>query len=37
MTFDGPAVIDQDDATPLIAPGFRARVDRAHNIIVERT
>jgi N-methylhydantoinase A len=37
MAFDGPAVIDQDDATPLIAPGFRARVDRAHNIILERT
>jgi len=37
MAFDGPAVIDQDDATPLIAPGFRAHVDRAHNVILERT
>jgi len=37
MTFDGPAVIDQDDATPLVSPGFRARVDPAHNIILERT
>ena len=36
MTFDGPAVIEQDDATPLVTPGFRARVDRAHNVILER-
>jgi N-methylhydantoinase A/oxoprolinase/acetone carboxylase beta subunit len=36
MVFDGPAVIEQDDATPLVAPGFRARVDDAHNILLER-
>ncbi len=37
MRFPGPAIVDQDDATPLIAPGFRAHVDPAHNIILERT
>jgi N-methylhydantoinase A len=37
MVFDGPAIIEQDDATPLVAPGFRARVDAAHNILLERS
>jgi len=37
MVFEGPAIIEQDDATPLVAPGFRARVDDAHNILLERT
>jgi N-methylhydantoinase A len=37
MTFEGPAIIEQDDATPLVAPGFRARVDDAHNILLERS
>jgi N-methylhydantoinase A len=37
MTFDGPAVVEQDDATDLVAPGFRARVDEAHNILLERS
>jgi N-methylhydantoinase A len=36
MAFDGPAIVEQADATPLVAPGFRARVDPAHNILVER-
>jgi N-methylhydantoinase A len=36
MAWEGPAIIEQDDATPLIAPGFRARVDAAHNILLER-
>ncbi|MDP9134518.1 MAG: hydantoinase/oxoprolinase family protein, partial [Actinomycetota bacterium] len=36
MTFAGPAIVDQDDTTVLITPGFRARVDHAHNIILER-
>ena len=36
MVFEGPAIIEQDDATPLVAPGFRARVDDAHNILLER-
>jgi N-methylhydantoinase A len=33
---DGPAIVDQSDATTLVAPGFRARVDAAHNLILER-
>jgi N-methylhydantoinase A len=37
MRFDGPAVVEQDDATPLVAPGFRARVDAADNLILERS
>ena len=37
MVFAGPAIIEQDDATPLVAPGFRARVDDAHNILLERS
>jgi N-methylhydantoinase A len=36
MAFDGPALIDQEDATALVAPGFHARVDRALNVILER-
>lgn len=36
LAFDGPAIVVQDDATPLVAPGFRARVDHAHNLILER-
>jgi N-methylhydantoinase A len=36
MAFDGPAIIEQSDATPLVAPGFHARVDAAHNILLER-
>jgi N-methylhydantoinase A len=36
MRFDGPAVVDQDDATLLVTPGFRARVDTATDIILER-
>ncbi len=36
MALSGPAIVDQDDTTCLIAPGFRARVDPAHNILLER-
>jgi N-methylhydantoinase A len=36
MTFDGPAIIEQSDSTPLVAPGFCARVDEAHNLLLER-
>ncbi len=36
MTFEGPAIIDQADATSLVAPGFLARVDLAHNLLLER-
>ena len=37
MAFTGPAIVDQDDATCLVAPGFRARVDHAHNLLLERS
>jgi N-methylhydantoinase A len=36
MTFNGPAVIDQDDATTVVYPNFRARVDAMRNLILER-
>jgi N-methylhydantoinase A len=36
LTLEGPAIIEQSDATPLIAPGFRARVDAAGHILLER-
>jgi N-methylhydantoinase A len=36
MRFDGPAVVDQEDATILVAPGFRARIDTATDIILEK-
>jgi N-methylhydantoinase A len=36
MAFDGPAIIEQSDATSLVAPGFHARVDAAHNVLLER-
>jgi N-methylhydantoinase A len=36
IAFEGPAIVDQDDATCLVAPGFRARVDHAHNLLLER-
>jgi len=36
MSFDGPAIIEQSDSTPLVAPGFCARVDDAHNLLLER-
>jgi N-methylhydantoinase A len=36
MTFDGPAIVDQDDATTVIHPDFHARVDAMGNLILER-
>ncbi|HEX8663353.1 MAG TPA: hydantoinase/oxoprolinase family protein [Beijerinckiaceae bacterium] len=33
---DGPAVLEQPDATTVIDPGLTARVDRLGNVIVER-
>ena len=33
---DGPAIIEQSDSTPLVAPAFRARVDDASNLLLER-
>ena len=37
MSFEGPAIITQEDSAPLVAPGFRARVDDACNILLERS
>ena len=36
LAIPAPAIVDQDDTTCLVAPGFRARVDRAHNLLLER-
>ncbi|WP_460449514.1 hydantoinase/oxoprolinase family protein [Alsobacter sp. SYSU BS001988] len=33
---DGPAVLEQPDATTVIDPGLRARVDKLGNIVIER-
>ena len=37
MTFAGPAIVDQADATCLVAPGFTVRVDHADNLLLERS
>lgn len=34
--FAGPAIIEQDDTTTLVTPGWRGRVDNAGNIILDR-
>jgi len=34
--FPGPAVVAQMDATTVIPPGWRARVDGYGNLVVER-
>jgi N-methylhydantoinase A len=36
-SFDGPAIIEQDDTTTLLLPGWRAQVDRRSNLILEPT
>jgi N-methylhydantoinase A len=36
MAFAGPAIVDQEDTTVLVAPGFHALVDDALNIVLER-
>jgi N-methylhydantoinase A len=33
---DGPAIVEQDDTTTLITPGWPGRVDRLGNLILER-
>jgi N-methylhydantoinase A len=33
---DGPAIVEQFDATTVIPPGWRAQVDRRRNLIVEK-
>ena len=35
--FDGPAIVEQDDTTTLITPGWRGRVDPHGNLLLERT
>jgi N-methylhydantoinase A len=34
--FDGPAIIEQDDTTTLLTPGWHARVDGVGNLMLER-
>jgi N-methylhydantoinase A len=36
-TFEGPAIIEQDDTTTLVTPGWRGRVDPHGNLVLERT
>jgi N-methylhydantoinase A len=36
MVFDGPAIIDQDDATTVVFPNFRVKVDPGGNLILAR-
>ena len=36
MTFEGPAIVDQDDATVLVGPAFRARVDTTGTLVLVR-
>jgi len=35
--FDGPAIVEQDDTTTLLMPGWRAHVDRSGNLMLELT
>jgi N-methylhydantoinase A len=35
MEFEGPAIVEQDDATTVIEPGMAARVDGGGNLLVE--
>jgi N-methylhydantoinase A len=35
-TIVGPAIIEQDDTTTLVTPGWRGRVDRLGNLVLER-
>ena len=36
-TFEGPAIVEQDDTTTLVTPGWRGRVDPHGNLVLERT
>ncbi|HEX9466707.1 MAG TPA: hypothetical protein VGB82_29250, partial [Alphaproteobacteria bacterium] len=33
---DGPAIVEQFDATTVVPPGWSAAVDRFHNLILTR-
>ena len=35
-TFSGPAIIEQDDTTTLLTPGWHCRVDALGNLVLER-
>jgi N-methylhydantoinase A len=35
--FDGPAIVEQDDTTTLLTPGWRAEVDNHGNLLIRRT
>ena len=35
MTFVGPAIVEQDDATTVVEPGMTTRVDAVGNLLVE--
>jgi N-methylhydantoinase A len=35
-TFSGPAIIEQDDTTTLVTPGWHCRVDKLGNLMLER-
>jgi N-methylhydantoinase A len=35
--FAGPAIVEQDDTTTLVTPGWHARVDRLGNLVLERS
>jgi N-methylhydantoinase A len=37
IVFDGPAIVDQLDATTVIPPGHGARVDEFKNILIGST
>ncbi len=34
--FDGPAIVEQFDATTVVPPGWRAHVDGFRNLVLER-
>jgi N-methylhydantoinase A len=34
-TFSGPAIIEQDDTTTLLTPGWHCRVDALGNLLLE--
>src|SRR5262249_29684183 len=37
QTLEAPAIIEQDDTTTLLTPGWRGCVDKRGNLILERT
>ena len=37
VTFKGPAIVEQFDATTVVPPGWRAFVDRHNNLILEQS